>query len=141
MRKILTVMAMVAALAMASLAPAMAAPGNSARAQATPVELDANDVRIVQFGQFSYLAVDHGLGAEGCDTFAWREAARLGGDSVGGELDGFNTLYLGVAADGGEVSHRGQVSVYYDCGDDVKSIVAQFNGKGEALSVNGVKVS
>jgi hypothetical protein len=140
MKKSMLVMAMVIALAMSALAPAMA-DGNSARSEATPVALTADDVNIVQFGTFSYVAIDHNLGDQGC-TYTYREAARLGGQTEDAlDLGTFNTLYLGVSDGGNAISHKGQVSVYYTCDDGVKSIVAQFNGKGEVLSVNGVKVS
>ena len=143
MRKVITVTTMVVALALGMMAPAMA--NNSARSTATPVELGADDVNIVQFGEFSYVAIDHNLGDQDC-TYTYREAARLGGQTAEPvDLDGFNTLYLGVSApdaegNQGEIFHKGQVSVYYDCNGETQSIVAQFNGKGEILHVNGIKV-
>jgi len=114
--------------------------GASLRSVAEPVELTADDVEIVKFGDFYYVAIDHNLGDD-YDQFVWREPTRLGGENVVDKDQlGYNTLYLGVAGpDGGEITHTGQVSVYYDLGDDGwVSIIVQFDGQGEFLSVNGV---
>lgn len=143
------IIALVAALVMAlglmtgvvsANQPCISERGNALRSVATPVELTVDDVSIVQFGDFFYVAIDHNLGDD-YNRFVWREPARLGGKNIVDKAQlGFNTLYLGVAGpDGGEVVHKGQVSVYYDLGDGVwVSIIAQFNGEGEFLSVNGV---
>lgn len=115
--------------------------GNALRSIATPVELTEDDVKIVQFGDFSYVAIDHNLGQD-YSRFVWFEPTRLGGKTIIDEdQTGFNTLYLGVSADGQEVFHKGQVSIYYDLGDNGwKSIIVQFNGEGEFLSVNGISI-
>ncbi|TVR71148.1 MAG: hypothetical protein EA415_11750 [Sphaerobacteraceae bacterium] len=117
--------------------PSVAERGNALASQATQVELTEDDVRFVQFGDVSYVAIDHNLG--GWDNLVWREPARLGGQNNVSGPDSFNTLYLGVAGpDGGGVAHKGQVSVYYEINGEWSSIIAQFDGKGELVHVNGV---
>lgn len=121
--------------------PDIAQRGNALRSVATPVELTADDVSLVQFGDFYYVAIDHNLG-DRYERYVWREPTRLGGRNIiVDDQPGFNTLYLGVGGppDHPEVQHKGQVSVYYDLGGgEWVSIIAQFNGQGEFLSVNGV---
>lgn len=117
--------------------------GNSIRSQATPVNLEASDVsphtcQDTEGNDVEYYAIEHGIGEY--DQVVWREPARIGGsnfiDTAGGDFD---TLYLGVGGpDCPGVQHKGQVSVYYEVDGDWKSIVAQFNAKGELLSVNGI---
>ena len=153
MKKIITVMALVIALALSTLAPALAnngnGQGNSARSIATPAEItsvtaETSDPEATNFEEeFTYYVVRF----EEIEHVQWtyREPARLGGQNhdVGweGTSDAF---WFGVSApdDDGiqhEILHRGQVSMYYEtAGGDVYSIVAQFNGKGELLHVNGV---
>ncbi len=126
-------------------APASAKPdpskGNSQRSQATPVALDAGDIGFTTCddGAVEFYTIDHGF--EEADGYTWREPARLGGGnyvSDGGPT--YGTLYLGVSGpECGEVHHKGQVSVYYEVDGELYSIIAQFNGKGELIRVNGVR--
>jgi hypothetical protein len=143
----LAVASLVAVLAMTLFAgaalgkkPDIAERGNALASQATQVELTEDDVRFVQFGDITYVAVDHNLG--GWDSLVWREPSRLGGQNAVSGADSFNTLYLGVAGpDGSGVAHKGKVSVYYEIDGEWLSIIAQFNGNGELLHVNGVSLS
>ncbi len=136
--------------------PAMAQPGNgngpgpdkgnSLRAQATPVEIAADDVtaQMCANGEdVAFYAIDHNLGDEHgvADNIVWRETVRLGGENeqYGQQQGEWNTLYLGVSGpECGDIQHTGQVSVYYEFDGEWYSIVAQFNEDGELQWVNGV---
>jgi hypothetical protein len=150
MRKTISVMTMVGALALGMMAPALAGPGNgngnnSARSVATPVELSADDLgaSMCQNGEdVRFYTVQHNLGAEHgpADDITFREPARTGAENVSVGGGAWDTLYLAVSGpECGDIEHKGQVTVNYHYGDDVYTIVAQFNGKGELQSVNGVK--
>lgn len=125
--------------------------GNSARSVAEPVEItsveaEVSDPDAANFDdEFTYYTVR--FEEIEYDTWTYREPVRLGGngdfvDETGGTADAF---WFGVTApdeDGiqTEIEHKGQVSMYYETEDgDVYSIIAQFNGKGELLHVNGVE--
>ena len=149
MKKIITVMALVIALALSTLAPALANNGNgqgnnSARSVAQLVELTADDIgaSMCDNGEdVRFYTVQHDLGSDlgAADDITFREPARTGPAnlSVGGGA--WDTLYLGVSGpECGDIQHKGQVTVNYHYGDDIYTIVAQFNGKGELLHVNGV---
>jgi hypothetical protein len=119
--------------------------GNSARSVAAPVELTAGDLGASMCQNdvdVAFYTVQHNLGSnEGAaDAIIWREPTRLGGQNVSIGGGAWDTLYLGVSGpECGDIQHKGQVSVSYQYEDETFSIVAQFNGKGELLSVNGVK--
>ncbi len=124
--------------------------GNSLRSEATPavvtsVEAEVSDPDAGNFEEeFTYYV----LRFEGLpyDTWTYREPVRLGGENfvVEGEDESINAFWFGVSAPDGDgiqhqVHHKGQVSMYYEtAGGDVVSLIAQFNGKGELLHVNGV---
>ncbi|MGM0367220.1 MAG: hypothetical protein ACQEP2_01415 [Actinomycetota bacterium] len=95
----------------------------------------------MQFGDFDYVEINHNLG-DNYSRFAWFEPTKYGGKTIIDEEQlGFDTLYLGVSADPHEeISHKGQVSIYYELGDEWVSIIVQFNGQGECLSVNGISI-
>jgi hypothetical protein len=146
-RGFIAVMAVVFAFGMLA-APVLAnGKGNSARSHATPVELTADDLGAAMCANgedVNYYTVQHNLGTDegAADDIIWREPARLGGQNVhfGPQSTAWNTLYLGVSGpECGDIQHKGQVSVYYEFEGETFSIVAQFNGKGELLRVNGVK--
>jgi hypothetical protein len=124
--------------------------GNSARSVAEPavitsVEAEVSNPDADNFDEeFTYYVVRF----EDIDHVGWtyREPARLGGNGdVSMDWDATSgAFWFGVSApdaDGiqHEIGHKGQASMYYETEDgDVYSIVAQFNGKGELLHVNGV---
>lgn len=146
--KVIIAIAVAAALAFGMMAPALAKQpdravrGNSLSSVAVPVVINAGDIGSVTCANGNtYYTVQHNLGANhgSADDILWREPNRLGGQNVsfGGGI--WNTLYLGIAnAQCAAIRHKGQVTVYYVYGNDVYSITAEFNGKGELLSVNGV---
>jgi hypothetical protein len=145
------VVALTALLALGMVAgPAVANPGqgqgnNSARAVAEQVELTADDLgaSMCQNGEdVRFYTVQHNLGSEhgAADDITFREPARTGPENVSVGGGAWDTLYLAVSGpECGDIQHRGQVTVNYHYGDDIYQIVAQFNGKGELLRVNGVK--
>ena len=119
---------------------------NRLRSIAEPVSLEAGDVRIVPFNGFDFFTVEHGLGngETGYTDYLWCEPVRRGGASdctVADPGEPFDTLYLGISAPPNQeqIEHKGQVSVYYDTPEGWKSIIAQFNGQGQLLHVNGVE--
>lgn len=137
MRRTLTVATMVAALALSSLAPAMAKNGNgnngvnSLRAASTPVDVSVDE-------RGDWYVITHGLGAD-ADSTVWAEPVKYANDNqqaTGSEE--FDALWL--FAPSHERGHKGQVTVYYDLGDEWQHITAQFNGKGELVRVNGQRV-
>lgn len=151
MKKTMLVIAMVSAMALSTMAPAMA-KGNSARSEATPAEItsvvaETSDPGAANFEEeFTYYVIRF----EEIDHVQWtyREPARLGGKNHEAEWASTSTAFwFGVTAPDGdgiqhEIAHKGQVNMYYETPDgDIYSITAQFNGKGDLLHVNGVEVS
>jgi hypothetical protein len=147
-RSFIAMMAMVFAFGMLA-APALAngpdRGNNSARSMATAVELSADDLgaSMCDNGEdVRFYTVQHNLGSElgPADDITFREPARTGPENVSVGGGAWDTLYLAVTGpECGEIEHRGQVTVNYHYGDDIYTIVAQFNGKGELLRVNGVR--
>jgi hypothetical protein len=125
--------------------------GNSARSVAEPavitsVEAEVSDPGATNFEEeFTYYVVRF----EEINHTEWtyREPTRLGGNGdVSMDWDGTSSAFwFGVSAPDAngiqhEIEHKGQVSMYYETEDGaVYSIIAQFNGKGGLLHVNGVK--
>jgi hypothetical protein len=124
--------------------------GNSARSVAEPatitsVEAEVSNPAAANFEEeFTYYVVRF----DPIDHVHWtyREPARLGGSNTSVAWAGTsNAFWFGVTAPDSQgiqhnFDHKGQVSMYYETADgDVYSIIAQFNGKGELISVNGVK--
>jgi hypothetical protein len=145
-RGMTAMMAFVLAFGMLT-APAFAnGKGNSARSVSIPVELTADDLgaSMCENGvDVRFYTVQHNLGSEvgAADDITFREPPRLGGQENVSVGDGtWDVLYLGVSGpECGDIQHKGQVTVDYFIGDDIYTIVAQFNGKGELLHVKGVK--
>lgn len=137
MRRRTTLTAILALVFMVGLlaGPALA-DNNSLRAQA---ELADVTVTTTELDGIPYAAVRHDLDYE---RYVWCEPVRLGGAAECFEgTDSFHTLYLGITeAPHQPVHHTGQVSVYYETDDGWKAIIAQFNGKGELLRVNGERL-
>ncbi len=124
--------------------------GNSARSVAEPATITSVEAEVSNPGagnfdeEFTYYVVRF----EEIDHVHWtyREPSRLGGNNHSVAWEGLSdAFWFGVSAPDingiqHEIEHKGQVSMYYETEDgDVYSIIAQFNGKGELLSVNGVK--
>lgn len=134
-----------------AVAATTAGPGNAtsngSRSTAQRADLTADDVsaQLCQNGEdVAYYAIAHGLGSDlGAATkITFREPARTGPENITVGDGAWDTLYLGVTGpECGDIQHRGQVTVNYHYEDGIRTIVAQFNGKGELLRVNGVRVS
>jgi hypothetical protein len=142
MKKIITVMAMVIALALSALAPALAngktlERGNWLSDVAEPVELQSTDITFHTINGVDYVRVQHNIGA--FETLVQREPARYRQNVVTGPGD-FDVAWLGIVdSDGTPVDHKGQLNWYYEVDDDQwVSLTFQFNGKGELLHLNGV---
>ena len=147
MKKIITVMAMVIALALSALAPALAnghlEKGNWLSGVATPVELQPGDIVPGALDDGTeFVTVNHQIVAKhgAYDTLVQREPARYRQNVVTADPENFNSAWLGIAGpQGPEIAHKGQMTWYYNTAEDGwVSLTFQFNGKGELLHVNGV---
>jgi hypothetical protein len=126
--------------------------GNSARSVAEPavitsVEAEVSDPDRANFEEeFTYYVVRFET-IENVVNWTYREPAVRGGNNDYSIVTSgsWSAFWFGVSGPDGSgiqhpVDHKGQVSMYYETQDgDVYSIIAQFNGKGELLHVNGVR--
>ena len=148
MRKHVLVLALTVALALSSMAPAMAKGkslerGNWLSGVAEPVALTADDVSIVTLPNGTeYVVVNHRIAVDndGYDTLVQREPARYKQNVVDTDPVNYDSAWLGISGPrGSSISHKGELNWYYEVGpNEWVSLTFQFNGKGELQHVNGV---
>lgn len=148
-RNLIVVMALTAALALSSLAPAIAKGGPSLErgnwlsGVAEPVALTSDDVRTITLANGTeYVVVDHGIATDhdGYTTLVQREPARYKQNVVTYAPANFDSAWLGVTGPKGtSIGHKGELNWYYEVADgEWVSLTFAFNGKGKLLHVNGV---
>ena len=150
MRKTCTVMAMVIALALSAMAPALARGpslerGNWLSGVAEPVDLDSGDVATGTLEDGTeYVMINHRIASEyeGYGTLVQREPVRYRQNVVTEAPVNYDSAWLGIAGpQGPEIAHKGPMHWYYEVGDDEwVSLSFHFNGRGELLRVNDVRL-
>lgn len=125
---------------------------NNLRGKATQIDINRDDIHVKKSDpdqdnfdeKFTYYRVDHDQGP--FSQLVYREPARLGPENHCLGSGSYDSFWFGVSAPGDdgiqhEITHEGKVSLYFQETDgDWKSLIAQFDGKGNLLRVNGVKV-
>lgn len=114
--------------------------GNWLSGVAEPVELTADDITFHTPGDIDYVRVEHGIGAY--DTLVQREPARYKQNVVDRDGGDFTVAWLGIAGpEGPELDHKGELHWYYEVGDgEWVSLTFEFDGQGDLVRVNDAHV-
>ena len=165
MRKpFILVMALAAAMALSTVAPALAKGGppqdrgqhaetaekaekgrtlergNWLSGIAEPVAVTADDISFHTAGDIDYVRVEHGIGTY--DTLVQREPARYKQNVVDREGGDFTAAWLGIGGpEGPGLDHQGELHWYYEVADGAwVSLTFEFDGQGDLVRVNDVHV-